>query len=1186
MDPARYQQLKKLYAAAIELSGEERVQFVGVSCGDDAEMRAELERLLDAGSGHTGNLIPEIRPPPPPDRFAHYDILSELGFGGMGVVYRARDDRTGDVVALKLPHPHLIVSPKALERFVQEGKIGRQVDHENVVRTFEAGSEEGRAYLAMELVEGRTLRALLESLGRVPERLLREIGMQTARGLAAVHTAGIIHRDLKPENILLTSDQRVRIMDLGIAKLQEAGPLTQEGQFMGSLPYAAPEQCDLREVGPASDLYALGVVLLELATGENPFRHSNPAATIRAQLEHMPRPPTVVSPFLREVIVTLLSKRSELRFASAAELAALLEEGEDSTWWRQRAAHREQARASVPVAHATALYGRHEVLARLTTLWEEKVSDHGASVLMEGEPGIGKSRVVAELIDGVGENAHVLYGSFPPDGQIEGLRALVLSRFGHARLEEELPRFLTRSRHLADTFVEFVRQGTTQDDLPIPALETIFAELLESLAADMPTMAVLEDLHFASAAARRVAFALARAADRCGALVVLTARPGGAPGFGGETLALERLAPEEVAAMVAESLGSPMLGAQLAGLVVARTDGIPFFVLEMLRALWEQGFVARDDDGRTVLMRDPGEFAPTEAVRDLVRARIAHLEADERSLLDVAAVQGFVFDAELVADVLGRPLVRVLQDLAAVERGAALVRGAGRRYRFDHHQVQEVLYTALPDRLRAEYHALLAEAYGRAPREELSQADALFLASHHLRGSRPEQGLPHLGPALDYYDRRHLNAEAADLVGAALSQDGLVEGEERFDLLQRRIGYLSTIRDLPSELEALRALKRLARSIGTPQRRAQTQLRLGAFYGGRGRLDSAGRAYDKAIAILADVDDDQLYLSALSGRATVHWRQARNDEAIRILDEAIAKSRAIGSDKTLGMALINYALVQKDLGHFAEAVPLLGEALELARRVKDKRMETVASGNLGLSAWSEGRWEDATRHLKDAMAIARETGDRRMELTGTGNLGLVEFDQGKFDEALAAFEEQGDVARILDDQINLMHSLIDEGWTRIHRGEFELARARLDEALALARKYGVPRIEGHALLRLGRLARREHEPDKARAFGEQALQVLEEQAQDRGSGTTCHIFLGRLAAAQGDLDEAEKSLRTALRIGGELGNDVTRLRALAQLAVIGREPRDEADRLWAEWDGRVAWMDAREIRDALGSILT
>jgi len=200
---------------------------------------------------------------------------------------------------------------------------GAQVVHPNVVRTIGARRVEtdagpARSVLVTELVAGRTLRELLRSLGRVPESLLREIARGMAHGVAAIHAAGIVHRDLKPENVMLTTDARVRVMDLGVARLLDSGDgLTREGDFVGSIEYAAPEQCEGRAAGPAADLYAVGVVIHELAVGANPFARATSLATVAAQLTHIPQP-IEASEFLAAVVAKLLAKDPAARFASAA----------------------------------------------------------------------------------------------------------------------------------------------------------------------------------------------------------------------------------------------------------------------------------------------------------------------------------------------------------------------------------------------------------------------------------------------------------------------------------------------------------------------------------------------------------------------------------------------------------------------------------------------------------------------------------------------------------------------------------------------------------------------------------------------------------------------------------------------------------------------------------------------------
>ncbi|MHC4341992.1 MAG: serine/threonine-protein kinase [Planctomycetota bacterium] len=232
-----------------------------------------------------------------------YRVRSKLGSGGMGTVYLAepavdlRGLEKGQQVALKVIHPHLLAEPGFFKRFLREAEIGKRVRHENVVRTYEVDAillEDRQVnFLVMEHVEGQTLRSLLQELGRVPEELCRHIGREVARALQAVHAAGAVHRDLKPENILIPPEQVVKLMDLGVARLvDEVIRLSQTGGFVGSVAYAAPEQFQAApdSVDERADLYALGLVLYELATGTHPFAGDDLRNVMQRQIQEEARP--------------------------------------------------------------------------------------------------------------------------------------------------------------------------------------------------------------------------------------------------------------------------------------------------------------------------------------------------------------------------------------------------------------------------------------------------------------------------------------------------------------------------------------------------------------------------------------------------------------------------------------------------------------------------------------------------------------------------------------------------------------------------------------------------------------------------------------------------------------------------------------------------------------------------------
>jgi serine/threonine-protein kinase len=285
-------------------------------------------------------------------RLGPYRLVSVLGTGGMGTVWKAvvvdpvAGLAPGTAVAVKRIHPHLLGKSGFVERFLREARIGQEVRHENLVRTHDAGTDgtdsSTTPYLAMELVEGQTLRDLVAEIGKAPEDLCRHVAGEVAKALRAVHAAGIVHRDLKPENVLVTRNEVVKLMDLGVAHWkEEALRLSQTGQFVGSVLYAAPEQFDSSlEIDGRADLYALGLLLHEIATGKHPFREDEVAKTIRRQVTETPRPlgefDPQITPFFEEVVATLLEKDRDRRFPDATALVEALEGGEASAWWQAR----------------------------------------------------------------------------------------------------------------------------------------------------------------------------------------------------------------------------------------------------------------------------------------------------------------------------------------------------------------------------------------------------------------------------------------------------------------------------------------------------------------------------------------------------------------------------------------------------------------------------------------------------------------------------------------------------------------------------------------------------------------------------------------------------------------------------------------------------------------------------------
>ncbi len=261
---------------------------------------------------------------------SHYRILDKLGEGGMGIVYKAEDTRLERLVALKFLPSDLAQTGTARLRFIKEARAASALNHPNVAVVYDVGETDTQSFIAMELVEGDSLKARLRG-DRLSVEEVQELALQIAEGLHAAHAKGIVHRDIKPDNLLLTRDGHVKIMDFGIAKYADESNLTQTGTTLGTLAYMSPEQLLADNVDHRSDLWSLGVVLYEMLAREVPFRRDREAAILYEILNRDPTPVEVHRPdapaHLRTLILNLLQKDPAQRPQTAADVATLLRGG-------------------------------------------------------------------------------------------------------------------------------------------------------------------------------------------------------------------------------------------------------------------------------------------------------------------------------------------------------------------------------------------------------------------------------------------------------------------------------------------------------------------------------------------------------------------------------------------------------------------------------------------------------------------------------------------------------------------------------------------------------------------------------------------------------------------------------------------------------------------------------------------
>ncbi|MDX6611953.1 MAG: eukaryotic-like serine/threonine-protein kinase [Blastocatellia bacterium] len=348
----RWQTIKELFNAALQRAPEERAGFLDEACGDDEVVRNEVASLLAAHISDESFLaVPAFQMgaellldsnagPAAGDQIGPYKILSELGSGGMGDVFLAQDTRLGRNIALKLLPVDVARDLQRVRRFEQEARTASALNHPNVCVIHEIGkTSDGRQFIAMEYIDGVTLRTRLAQQRMTLTETL-DVGAQVAWALEAAHAAGVVHRDIKPENIMLRRDGYVKVVDFGIAKLNEnlspptafdeASTLgkvnTDPGTRLGTVKYMSPEQLRERPVDERTDIWSLGVVLHEMATGETPFAARTTNETIAAILERQPLNfegyAQDIPLGLRRIIKKALSKNRRERYQKVTSLAA------------------------------------------------------------------------------------------------------------------------------------------------------------------------------------------------------------------------------------------------------------------------------------------------------------------------------------------------------------------------------------------------------------------------------------------------------------------------------------------------------------------------------------------------------------------------------------------------------------------------------------------------------------------------------------------------------------------------------------------------------------------------------------------------------------------------------------------------------------------------------------------------
>lgn len=1061
-------------------------------------------------------------------RFGVYRITDLLGRGGMSSVYRAWDEGLRRDVALKVLELGRIADPRETERFWREARLAARLDHVNVVSVYGTGQEDGFIYLAMELVEGQSLRSLIrDRQGGLPIDQALELGCQVLAALQAAHAQGVIHRDIKPANILLKEDGTVKVVDFGVAKLQEGTALTRVDEILGTVEYMAPEQILGDGIGPATDLYAAGVVLYEMLTGRKPFSGDSPAALVYHQLNEEPRPPSFLKPevprLLDRFVLRLLDKLPEGRFGSAEEALVELEKIQR----RQQIARvsgleespqEEQEQELRTRDFRPRFTGRQAELGTLTAHFDN-LGSRGRVIFLSGEAGIGKTRVVEQLARYAQESGgQVIRGGcfFEHDmGPYMPFLDAIGGLIGEGRnglTAEERETLCRALREQAPELAELARdQSTTAkfragfaaafgtEENPKAAKQRLcdaVFDLLAGAAATRPLVLVLEDMHWADEGSLQLLQYLVGRVPEAQLLCLVTYRPEEVAEADEENLLaallqrlhskglrhevrLERLARADLMRLATSIFLETDFTEDFGDFLYEHSQGNPFVAVEVLKLLRSQG-ILYCEGGVWTVRADLTELEVPERVSALIMRRVRQLNMEHRELLQMAAVIGPRFASETLEAMADMSRIELLKMLFRMEKRHQLITSTGEGYEFSHSKIREVLYAEVSWELRREYHRMVA-AVLEAQQEQGREIGAEELGNHLFRGEEFARALPYLrrsgDEAFRLFNWRRAAVLFDQVVEACREGGGAVE--EWLHALRYSSNSFRLLTVYDSALERLSQMRATARTAGRPEEEAEAWKMISKVHELQSDYPQAVQALEKA-------------MTCLEGREAPLYR---------------------------AKILINWGCVDFYCGRYGQAEVRWQEALRYVEG-RFSRQTYEALHNLAMLATVRGELDQAWNLYERVLALYEQGVPASLAVITYMNMGMVRTDQEKWDEALELYERALEVCRTSRDRYPEPGIEVNRVEALLGKGNLVEAREACSRALRGFRQLNDSRGVAEALRLYGRLCRLERNWDDARTYLRQSIDMN----RQFGESVTLAEALHELGIVERDTDNVEEAL--------------------------------------------------------------
>ena len=1119
-------------------------------------------------------------------------------------------------MAVKIPHAGLEQDPTARAAFQNEGRVGARVQAPGLVRILWSGEARLDArdplgpVLVMLYVPGETLSDVLAEGGPLPEPLLRSVAAQVAEGLAALHAAGYVHGDVKPDNMRLDASGRAVLTDLGFARA--ASGSVEVNDRAGSLAYLSPDRVKGRPATPADDVFALGVVMYELATGRHPFADlprktagssrqlawrggGTPEvaeALLRALSEAHYVPPSRrapwLSPFLDRLLREVLAAKGSMR-PSAAELGERLEQQESGPWWKAQLEGGAELLASS--WYLTPLVGREGELAALREAWATVARRQvGGAVWLTGAAGSGKSRLLSEFADRARTSA-------TPPIYLEGRCRTLVAQRPCAAVLELLQRWLGLPRGSAPSDRE---RGVLEQSVPPSSARTLLqaldpqwsgeqsgavppalAEWLLALASKTPVLAFLDDLNFADEGTLAVLSLVGQRLDEGRLLLVLGEREHEQPSrpepferlktrlleAGARRIALPLLDRRAVLELVNRLFHHTAPRRHVAEVLWDKSRGNAGLLIEILRELTDRGKLY-GEPGHWRLGIEPGQIPLPRSLGTLINERFRRLSPFERSWLRRLSVVGGRLEPDFLErafpETSASEMVRLLTRLV----NAGWLVPLGSRFRFARPALRESVYRSTPAPERIATHLAAARALAPDEKGRIQLLSALQRAYHLHAAGEHEALLRALPPLIDAMLRRGQPQRVVTLARWGL--EALANAEARPSTRRLRLGFLEAAADAADRLgqrEQQRAwLDQLGRAELSPD---ESPAELSRVYMLHGRFAAATGHYALAADLFRNAVDlarrasvsNELESEALRRLAAVQAHVGELEEARRLAEGALEKA---AHDAQRAVAWIQCGIVALLEDRFGDAFSAADRALRLLRVDNDWRLPGIGAAAQmlrGRTYRGAGRPRRALGSMRRALRLARQAGERRLEAEIAARLGGLLLDVDRVADAEAHLREALTIARDIHDRRGETLAAL---WLGILLWEQEdpEAEPRIDWVVRQAAELELGRVEALARAIRARIERDSGRLDEALADSDRSMALVELRGSELADrivilGTRVLVLedVGRKDEARELARHMERSVR---RVNQRIKHPVTRRRHSASSkrllrAVLDRE---------------------------------